>query len=113
MRQHRNMFKMKEQHKTPEKELSEVAIGNLPEKEFRVKVMKELGRRMDAQSKKLQAFNKELGYIKHNQTETKNTITEMKKTLEGINSTLNDTEERISELEDRVVETTAAEQKKE
>lgn len=37
-------------------------IGNLPEKEFRVmilKTMKELRRRMDEQSKKLEVFNKE------------------------------------------------------
>ena len=47
------MFQMKEQDKTPEEELSEVEIGSLPEKEFRVmivKKIKELGRRMDAQS---------------------------------------------------------------
>ena len=34
-------------------------IGNLPKKEFRVtilKMMKELGRRMDAHSKKLEVF---------------------------------------------------------
>ena len=53
------MFQMKEQDKTPEEELSEMKIGNLPEKEFRlviVKMIKELGRRMDAQSKKLEDF---------------------------------------------------------
>ena len=57
------MFQMKEQDKTPEEELSEVEIDNLPEKEFRVmiiKMIKELGRRMYAQSKKLEVFNKEL-----------------------------------------------------
>ena len=89
------MFQMKEQDKTPEEELSEMKIGNLPEKEFRlviVKMIKELGRRMDAQSKKLEVFNKELENIKNNQTEMKNTITEMKNTLEGINTRLNDTE---------------------
>ena len=47
-----------------------------PEKEFRVmtvKVVQELGKRMDAQSKKLQAvFNKELKNIKNDQTELKN-----------------------------------------
>ena len=46
------MFQTKEQDKTPEEELSEVEIGNIPEKEFRVmivKMIKELGRRMDAQ----------------------------------------------------------------
>ena len=31
---------MKEQDKTPEQQLSEVEIGNLPEKEFRVTIVK-------------------------------------------------------------------------
>ena len=47
----------------PEEELSEVEISNLPEKEFRVmiiKMIKELGRRMDTQSENLVFFNKEL-----------------------------------------------------
>ena len=38
---------MKEQDKTPEKQLNEVDIGNLPEKEFRimiVKMIKDLGK---------------------------------------------------------------------
>ena len=55
------MFQTKEQDKTPEKELSEVEIGNLPKKEFRVmviKMIKELRKRMDAQNEKL-VFNKE------------------------------------------------------
>ena len=30
------MYRMKEQDKTPEKQLNEVEIGNLPEKEFRI-----------------------------------------------------------------------------
>ena len=49
---------MKEQDKTPEK-LSEVERGNLSKKEFRVMIMKmikELGRRMDIQSEKLESF---------------------------------------------------------
>ena len=36
--QQRNMFQMKEQDKTPE-QLSEVEIGNLPKKEFRVMIV--------------------------------------------------------------------------
>ena len=91
-------------------------IGNLLKKEFRVmivKTVKDLARRMDAQSEKSEVFNKELENIKNNQTEMKNTITEMKNTLEGINSRLNDSEEYISELEDKVVEITTTEQKKE
>ena len=55
------MFQMKEQDKTPE-ELSDVEIGNLPKKELRVmiiKMLKELWRKMDTQSEKLETFNKE------------------------------------------------------
>ena len=46
---------MKEQGKTP-KELNEVELSNLSNKEFRVmilKMKKELGRRLDEQSEKL------------------------------------------------------------
>ena len=50
---------------------------------------------MDAQSEKLEVFNKKLENIKNDQTEMKNTITEMKNTLEGINSRLNDSEKDI------------------
>ena len=42
------MFQTKEQDKTPEEELSDVEIDNLPKKEFRVmivKMIKKLGRR--------------------------------------------------------------------
>ena len=36
MKRPRVMYQMKEQDKTPEKQLNEVEIGNLPEKEFRM-----------------------------------------------------------------------------
>ena len=48
---------MREQYKTPEEELSEVEIGNLPKKEFRVKIIKmikEFRRRINAQREKLE-----------------------------------------------------------
>ena len=48
---------MKEQDKTPEKQLSEVEICNLPEKEFRimiVEMIQDLGKRMEASIKKMQ-----------------------------------------------------------
>ena len=35
MKRQRAMYQMKEQEKNPEKQLNEVEIGNLPEKEFR------------------------------------------------------------------------------
>ena len=55
---------MKEQDKTPEKQLNEVEVGNLPEKEFRimtVKMIQDLGKRMEAKIEKMQEmFNKDL-----------------------------------------------------
>ena len=91
------MYQMKEQDKTPEKQLNEVAIGNLPEKEFRimiVKMIQDLRERMGAKTEKRQEmFNKELEELrnkhreelKDRKTEMNNTITEKKNTLEGIN----------------------------
>ena len=95
---------MKKQDKTPEKQLNEVEIGNLPEKEFRVMIVKmiqDLGKRMEAKLKKMQEMfirdleelkNKHLEELKNKQTETNNTITEMKTTLEGINSRITEAE---------------------
>ena len=62
------MSQMKEQDKTPE-ELSEEEIGNLPEKEFRVmtvKMIQDLGKRVEAQIEKTQEmFNKDLEELKN------------------------------------------------
>ena len=92
-------------------------IGNLPEKELRimtVKMIQDLGKRMEAKIKKMQEiFNKDLEELKNKQTEMNNTITEMKTTLEGINSRITEAEERISDLGNRMVEFTAVEQNKE
>ena len=107
------MFQMKEQDKTSEKELKEVEISNLLDKEFKLMIIKILNKfrvRMDEHSEN---FDKELENINKDQTELRNIRTEIKNTLEGINSRLDDTEEQISELEDRVVEIIQAEQKKE
>ena len=62
---------MKGQDKTPEKQLSEVKTGNLPEKEFRiiiVKMIQDLGKRMEAKIKKMQEiFTKDLEELKNEQ----------------------------------------------
>ena len=71
MRQQRNLIQTKEHDKTPEEEQSEVEIGDLPDKEFRVmiiKILKKLERRIDEHSEK---FNKESEDIKKNQTDLK------------------------------------------
>ena len=92
-------------------------IGNLSEKEFRimiVKMIQDLGKRMEARIEKMQEmFKKDLQKLKNKQTEMNNTITEMKNTQEGINIRITEAEERISDPEDRMVEFTAVEQNKE
>ena len=110
------MYQMKEQDKTPEKQLNEVEIGNLPEKESRImigKMIQDLGKGMEAKVEKMQEmFNKDLEELKNKQTEMNNTTTEMKTTLEGINSRITEAEERISDLEDRMVEFTRSEERR-
>ena len=58
------MSQMKGQEKVPEKQLNEVEIGNLPEKEFRimiVKMIQDLWKRMEAKIEKMQEmFTKDL-----------------------------------------------------
>ena len=57
MKRQRAMYQMKEQDKTPEKQLNEVEIGNLPEKEFRkmiVKMIQDIRKRMEAKIEKMQ-----------------------------------------------------------
>ena len=67
------MYQMKEQDKTPEKQLNEVEIGHLPEKEFRimkVKMIHDLGKRMEAKIEKMQEmFNKDLEELKNKHLE--------------------------------------------
>ena len=71
MKRQRAMYQMKEQDKTPEKQLNKVEIGNLPEKEFRIMILKmiqDLGKTMEAKIKKMQEmFNKDLEELKNKQ----------------------------------------------
>ena len=62
------MYQMKEQDKTPEKQLNEVEIGNLPEKEFRIMMIQDLRKTMEAKIEKMQEmFNKDLEELKNKQ----------------------------------------------
>ena len=98
------MQQMKEQGKNPADQTNKEEIGSLPEKEFRVMIVKmiqNLGNRME---KIQETFNKDLQELKRKQTVMNNTINEIKNSLEGINSRITEAEERISELEDKIVE---------
>ena len=91
---------MKGRDKTLEKQLNEVEMGNLPEKEFRIMIVKMIQNLGEIMEKMQEIFTKEL----------KNKQTEMNNTLEGINSRISEAEEWINDLENRMVEITAAEQ---
>ena len=94
---------MKGQGKIPEKQLSEVEIGSLPEKDFKimiVKILQDLGKTMEEMQ---EMFTKDLEELENKQTKMNNT-------LEGINSRMTEAEEWINDLEDRMVEITATEQ---
>ena len=104
---------MKEKGKNPPDQTNEEEIGSLPEKEFRimiVKMIQNLGNRME---KIKETFNKDLEELKTKQTMVNNTINEIKNSLEGINSRITEAEEWIHDLEDKIMEITTAEQNKE
>ena len=84
---------MKEQTRNTEVQINEEGMGNLPEKEFRiiiVKMIKDVENKMEKMQK---SINKYLEELKTKHTETNNTVTEIKNTLEGINSKISEAEE--------------------
>ena len=110
------MLEIKQQGKNPQDQINEEEIGNLPEKECRVMIVKMIQHfrnRMEAQTEKIQEmFNKDLEELKNKQS-VMNKITPMKNTLEVIKSRITEAEERISKMEDRMVEISAMKQNKE
>ena len=89
----RNISQMKEQTRNTEVQINENETGKLPEKEFRIMIVKMI-KNLESRMKKMQeSINKELEELKYKHTETNNTITEIKNTLEGINSRISEAEE--------------------
>ena len=81
MRRQRNTQQVKEQGKNPPDQTNKEEIGSLPEKEFRVMIVKmiqNLGKRME---KIQETFNKDLEELKSKQTVMNNTINEIKISL--------------------------------
>ena len=93
MKRQRNAMQMKKQTRNTEVQINGEEIGKLPEKEFRimiVKMIKNLGNKME---KMQESINKDLEELKHKHTQANNTFTEIKSTLEGINSRISEAEE--------------------
>ena len=94
MKKQKCPFQMKGQDKTPEKHINEVEIGNLPEKDFRimiVKMIQDLRKRMEAKIEVMQEMlTKDLEELKNKQTEINNI-------LEGIHSRMTEAEAWIND----------------
>ena len=68
---------MKEQDKNLQDQINEDEIGNLPEKEFRVMIVKMIQNLRNRMEKIQETFNKDLEELKSKQTLMNNTITEI------------------------------------
>ena len=97
MKRQKNTQQVKEQNKCPPNQTEEEEIGNLPDKEFKimiVKMIQNLEIKMESQINSLETriekiqkrFNKDLEEIKRSQYIMNNAINEIKNTLEGTNS---------------------------
>ena len=88
MRSQRNIVQMKEQNKTPEKELNKMEITNLSDAEFNTLVIRML--------KELTEYGNS---IKKTQAEMQVTLNELKKNLQGTNNGRDETKNQINDLE--------------
>ena len=97
MKRQRNTQQVKEQDKCPPNQAKEEDIGNLPDKEFQimiVKMIQNLEIKMETQINSLETriekmqerFNKDLQEIKKSQYIMNNAINDIKNTPEGRNS---------------------------
>ena len=85
MKRQRNTTQMKEQTRNTKVQINE-EIGKLPEKEFRIMIVKMMKNLENKIEKMQESINKDLEELKNKHTAINNTITEIKNTLEGINS---------------------------
>ena len=109
MKRQRNTQQVKGQDKCPPNQTKEKEIGNLPEKEFRitiVKMIQNLENKMESQINSLETriekmqgrFNKDLEEITKSQYIMNNAINEIKNTLEGTSSRIMEAKDRIHEV---------------
>ena len=109
MKRQKNTIQMKGQTRNTEVQINKEEIGKLPEKEFRIMIVKMIKNLENKMEKMQVAINKDLEELRNKHTETNNTITEIKNTLEGIKSRISEAKERNSELEEKMGEITSEE----
>ena len=88
---------MKEQTRNTEVQINGEEIGKLPEKEFRIMIVKMIKNLENKMEKMQESINKDLEELKNKHTETNNTITEIKNTLEWTNSRISEELRIVSE----------------
>ena len=115
MKRQGTIQQVKEHDKSPLNQTNEEEIRSLPEKEFRIRIVKmiqNIENKMELQINSLETriekiqekFNRDLEEIKKSQSIMNNAITEIKSTLEGTNSRITEAEYRIIEVEDIMLE---------
>ena len=93
MKRQGNTTQIKKQTRNTEGQINEEEIGKLPEKEFRIMIIKMIKKLENKMEKMQESINKDLEKLKNKHTEANNTITEIKNTLEGIISRICEAEE--------------------
>ena len=93
MKRQRNTVQMKGQTRNTEVQINEEEIGKLPEKEFRIMMVKMIRSFENKMEKMQESNNEDLEELKNKHTETNNTITEIKNTLEVFNHRISEAEE--------------------
>ena len=93
MKWQRNTTHMKEQTRNTDVQINEEEMGKLPEKEFRIMIVKMIKNLENKMEKMQESINRDLEELKNKHTETYNTIAEIKNILNGINSRISEAEE--------------------
>ena len=96
------MAQMKEQIKTPEKELNEMEISNLSDAEFKIMFIR-----------MLEELSEDLSSIKKTQSEMKDSLIEIKDNLQGNNSRMGEAKDQINDLKHKEAKTNHIEHQEE
>ena len=99
MKRQRNMAQMKEQIKTPEKELNKREINTLSGAELKTLVIR-----------MLKELREDLNSIKKIQSEMKYTLTEIKNNLQGFKNRVDETNNQINDMEHKEAKNNQSEQ---
>ena len=81
MKRQRNTMQIKEQTRNTEVQINEEEIDKLPEKEFRITIIKIIKNLENKMEKMQESINRDLEKLKNKHTERNSTITEIKNTL--------------------------------